>query len=97
MQFRYFKCKLVSQPKRKNAFKTMRTERKQVESFSNNNSFKDPKTKKHPRSTMKCREESKKRQGERENTQNCLDKNVARKCNFTFLKEASRSNKEKRE
>jgi hypothetical protein len=50
----------------KNALKAMRTERKQVENFSNKNSIKDLTTKKHPMSTRKCREESKKIQGERE-------------------------------
>jgi hypothetical protein len=37
-------------------------------------------------STRKCREESKKRQGERENTQIVPTKQAARKGNFTFLK-----------
>jgi hypothetical protein len=37
-------------------------------------------------STRKCREESKKRQGERENTQIVPTKQAARKGNLTFLK-----------
>ena len=60
----------------------MRTERKKVEYCSNKNSFKDPKTNKHPRSTIKHKEESKKRQGERENTQIVPTKQAARKSNF---------------
>jgi hypothetical protein len=67
----------------KHALKVVRTERKKKKkSWSNKNSIKDPKTNKHPRSAIKCREESKKRQGERENTQIVPTKQAARKSNF---------------
>ena len=64
----------------------MRTERKQVETCYNKKSIMGSKTNKHSMSTRKCREESKKRQGERENTQIASTKQAARKGNFTFLK-----------
>jgi hypothetical protein len=64
----------------------MRTERKQVETCSNKNSIKDSTTDKHSRSTRRCREESKKRQREREITQIVPTKQAARKGNFTFWK-----------
>jgi hypothetical protein len=70
----------------KHALKAVRYERKQLETFSKNNSIKDSTIDKHSRSTRKCREESKKRQGERENTQIVSTKQAARKGNFTFLK-----------
>jgi hypothetical protein len=59
----------------------VRTERKK-KSWPKKNSIKDPKANKHPRSTIKCREESKKRQRERENTQIVPTKQAARKSNF---------------
>jgi hypothetical protein len=55
---------------------------KKEEYWYNKNSIKDPKTNKHPRSAIKCREESKKRQGERENTHIIPTKQAARKSNF---------------
>jgi hypothetical protein len=55
---------------------------KKEEACSNKNSIKYPKTNKHPRSIIKCRGESKKRQGERENTQIVPSKQAARKSNF---------------
>ena len=55
---------------------------KKEEACSFKKSIKDPKTNKHPRSAIKCREESKKRQGERENNQIVSTKQVARKSNF---------------
>jgi hypothetical protein len=64
----------------------VRSKRKQVETYSNKNSIKDSTIDKHSRSTRKCREESKKRHGERENTQIVPTKQAARKGNFTFLK-----------
>jgi hypothetical protein len=70
----------------KHALKAMRTERKQVETCSNKNSIKDSTTYKHSLSTRRCREESKKKQGEREITQIVPTKQVARKGNFTFQK-----------
>ena len=70
----------------KHAHKAMRTERKKVEDCSKKKSIKDSKIYKHSMSTRKCREESKKRQGERENTQIVPTKQTTRKGNFTFLK-----------
>jgi hypothetical protein len=70
----------------KHALKAMRTERKQGETCSNKNSIKDSTTNKHSMSTRAYREESKKRQGERENTQIVPTKQATRKGNFTFLK-----------
>jgi hypothetical protein len=69
----------------KNPLKEMRNERKQVETCSNKNSTKDSTTDKHSMSTRKCKEESKKRQGEREITQTVPTKQAARKGNFTFM------------
>jgi hypothetical protein len=70
------KCKRHEEKriKTKNALKIVRYERKKVETCSNNNSIKDLTTNKHSRSTRKCGEQSKKRQGEREITQIVLTK-----------------------
>jgi hypothetical protein len=70
----------------KHALKEMRTKRKKVETCSNKNSIKYFTTNKHSRNTRKCREESKKRQGERGITQTVLTKQATRKGNFTFMK-----------
>ena len=70
----------------KHALKEVRYERKQVEIFPNNKSIKYLTTNKHSRSTIKWREESKKRQGERGITQTVPTKQAARKGNFTFRK-----------
>jgi hypothetical protein len=70
----------------KHALKEMRTERKEVEPSPNKNSIKDLTTDKHSLSTRRCREESKKRQREREITQIASTKQATRKGNFTFLK-----------
>jgi hypothetical protein len=71
----------------KHALKAMRTKRKQVEkpvltrTQSNIQQLDN-----HSLSTRRCREESKKRQREREITQIVPTKQAARKGNFTFLK-----------
>jgi hypothetical protein len=82
LETKNYEAKTIKQ----SALKVVRSERKQVETCSNKNSIKDSTTDKHSRSTRKCREESKKRQGERENTQIVPTKQAARKGNFTFLK-----------
>jgi hypothetical protein len=70
---------------KQSALKVVRSERKQVETCSKKNSIKDSTTDKQSRSIRKCKEESKRIQGERENTQIVSTKQVARKGNFTFL------------
>jgi hypothetical protein len=70
----------------KHALQAMRTERKKVETCPNKKSIKDSTTKKHSLSTRRCKEESKKRQGEREITQIVPTKQAVRKGNFTFRK-----------
>jgi hypothetical protein len=82
LETKNYKAKTIKQ----SALKVVRYGIKQVETCSNKNSIKDSTTDKHSRSTIKCREESKKRQGERENTQTIPTKQEARKRNFTFLK-----------
>jgi hypothetical protein len=75
----------------------MRTERKQVQTCSKNNSIKDSTTEKHSRSTRKCREETKKIQGEGGNNQIVPTKQAARKGNFTFFEKISILNQDNRE
>ena len=74
LETKNYEAKIVKQ----SALKVVRYERKQVETCSNKNSIKDSTTDKHSRSTRKCREESKKRRGERENTQIVSTKQAAR-------------------
>jgi hypothetical protein len=63
---------------------------------SNKNSIKDSTINNNSRNTRNFRQESKKRQGEREITQTVPTKQAARKRNFTIVKNVSSSNQENR-